>query len=212
MKKKLSYFFVNEENSVIMYKLFYIHINDGDETGMNAISLVESPAVERNFLCFEKENKLKLQLSDESQHIITGVVALADTPIYRYNPSIGEYWVVFTKETIQKMVEKYARLGLFNSVNLDHDDERFTDSVFMVESYIINKQRNIVPVGFEDVPDGSWICSFKVEDEALWSEIINTNKFNGFSLQGVFELSESEQQFEKRTQSIDELIDELVSK
>lgn len=195
-----------------MYKLFYIHINDSDETGMNAISLVESPAVERNFLCFEKENKLKLQLSDESQHIITGVVALADTPIYRYNPSIGEYWVVFTKETIQKMVEKYARQGLFNSVNLDHDDERFTNSVYMIESYIINKQRNIVPVGFEDIPDGSWICSFKVEDEALWSEIINTNKFNGFSLQGVFELSESEQQFEKQTLSIDELIDELVSK
>ena len=193
-----------------MYKLFYIHINDGDETGMNAISLVESPAVERNFLCFEKENKLKLQLSDESQHIITGVVALADTPIYRYNPAIGEYWVVFTKDTIQKMVEKYARQGLFNSVNLDHDDERFTDSVFMVESYIINKQRNIVPVGFEDIPDGSWICSFKVEDDALWSEIINTDKFNGFSLQGVFELSESEQ-FNKE-QSIDELIDELVSK
>lgn len=194
-----------------MHKVFYIHINDGDETGMNAISLVESPAVERNFLCFEKDNKLKLELHDETQHIITGVVALADTPIYRYNPSLGEYWVVFTKDTIQKMIEKYSRSGLFNSVNLDHDDERFTSSVFMIESYVINKQRNIVPAGFEDVPDGSWICSFKVEDEALWSEIVNTDKFNGFSLQGVFELAETEQKFEKADE-LDQLIDELVKK
>ena len=172
-----------------MHRLFYIHINDADETGMNAISLVDCPAVEYNFLCFEKENKLKLQLRDDTKHIITGVVALADTPIYRYNPSMGEYWVVFTRETILKMVEKYARLGLFNSVNLDHDDERFTTSVFMIESYIIDRERGIIPTGFEDVPDGSWVCSFKVEDEKKKKEIINTDKFNGFSQQGVFELS-----------------------
>ena len=196
-----------------MNKLFYIHINDLDETGMNAISLVESPAVEYNFLCFDKDQKITLELKDESQHIITGVVALADTPIYRYAPSIGDYWVVFTKETIQKMVEKYSREGLFNSVNLDHDDERFTNSVYMIESYIINKERNLVPQGFEDVTDGSWICSFKVEDEQLWKEIVNTDHFNGFSLQGVFELEDKPQEIkQEKEKTIDELIDELVSK
>lgn len=191
-----------------MYKLFYIHINEDDETGMNAISLVESPAVEHNFLCFAKENKLNLELRDETQHIITGVVALADTPIYRYNPSLGEYWVVFTRETIQKMIEKYAKSGLFNSVNLDHDDDRFTDSVYMIESYTVNRERGIIPLGFEDIPDGSWICSFKVEDESLWKEIIGTDHFNGFSLQGVFELAEKEQEF--TTQQPDE-IDQFIN-
>ena len=193
-----------------MYKLFYIHINDTDNTGMNAISLVDAPAVEHNFLCFEKENKMKLEFRDEAKHIITGVVALADTPIYRYNPSIGEYWVVFTRDTIQKMVEKYARSGLFNSVNLNHDNKRFTDSVFMIESYIVNREQNIVPVGFEDVPDGSWMCSFKVEDENLWSEIVNTDKFNGFSLQGVFELEEAEQQFNQNKDEIEQYVDDIL--
>lgn len=195
-----------------MYKLFYIQINDTDNTGMNAISLVDAPAVEHNFLCFDKDNKLKLELRDEAKHIITGVVALADTPIYRYNPSIGEYWVVFTKDTIQKMVEKYAKSGLFNSVNLDHDDDRFTDSVYMIESYIVNKERNIVPEGFEDVPDGSWICSFKVEDENLWSEIINTDHFNGFSLQGIFELSDTAQKFNTEVDEIEQYIDQILAK
>ena len=188
-----------------MNKLFYIQVNDFDETGMNAISLVDAPAVEHNFLCFDKENKYKLEFRDEAKHIITGVVALADTPIYRYNPSIGDYWVVFTKDTIQKMIEKYSRSGLFNSVNLEHDGQRFTNSVFMIESYVVNRERNIIPVGFEDIPDGSWICSFKVEDEQLWSEIVNTDKFNGFSLQGKFELNP-----EIPEPSIDELIDEMV--
>jgi hypothetical protein len=188
-----------------MNKLFYIQVNDFDETGMNAISLVDAPAVEHNFLCFDKDKKYNLEFRDEAKHIITGVVALADTPIYRYNPSIGDYWVVFTKDTIQKMIEKYSRSGLFNSVNLDHDDQRFTNSVFMIESYVVNRERNIVPVGFEDIPDGSWICSFKVEDEQLWSEIVNTDKFNGFSLQGVFDLTP-----EPKEMTIDELIDSIL--
>ena len=188
-----------------MNKLFYIQVNDFDETGMNAISLVDAPAVEHNFLCFDKDKKYNLEFRDEAKHIITGVVALADTPIYRYNPSIGDYWVVFTKDTIQKMIEKYSRSGLFNSVNLDHDDQRFTNSVFMIESYVVNRERNIVPVGFENIPDGSWICSFNVEDEQLWSEIVNTDKFNGFSLQGIFDLTP-----EPKEMTIDELIDSIL--
>ena len=191
-----------------MYKVFYININDGDETGMNAISLVDYPAVERNFLCFDKDEKLKLELKDESKHVISGVVALADTPIYRYNEHIGEYWVVFTKETIRKMIEKYSKSGLFNSVNLSHQSDQFVDKVFMIESYIIDKERGIVPKGFEDVPDGSWICSFKVDDNELWSEIIKTDKYNGFSLEGVFELVDnmSQLQYSEEKDEMDKLI------
>ena len=68
-----------------MRKIFYIVVNDEDSTGMNAISLVESPAVEHDFLCFSKEKQpVKMQF-DDAKHIITGVVCLADTPIYRYS-------------------------------------------------------------------------------------------------------------------------------
>lgn len=194
-----------------MPKLFYIQINDASE-GMNAISLVDAPAVEHNFLCFEKQTKMPLEFKDEAKHILTGVVALADTPIYRYNPQLGEYYVVFTKDTIQKMVEKYAKDDLFAKVNLQHDDQRFVDGVYMFESYIVNKDRNIAPVEFADIPDGSWICSFKVEDDELWNEIVNTDHFNGFSLQGVFELDEkpAEVAQSKEQPEIDEIIDEYL--
>lgn len=171
-------------------KVYYIKINENDSTtGIDAISLVDFPAVQKNFLCFKDNKPVRLNF-DNSKHIITGVVCLADTPIYRYNEKYGEYYVVFSKETIVKMVEKFAKMDLFKSVNLQHDDDSFVDGIYMIESYITNKERGINPVEFSDIPDGSWICSYKVENEELWNEIINGNKLNGFSLQGMFELEE----------------------
>ena len=191
-----------------MRKIFYIVVNDEDSTGMNAISLVESPAVEHDFLCFSKEKQpVKMQF-DDAKHIITGVVCLADTPIYRYSESLGEYWVVFTKDEIEKMVTKYSKMNLYNSVNLQHDDEQFVDGIYMVESYLTNKERGINPVEFSDVPDGSWVASYKVENDDLWNDIINGDKLNGFSLQGMFELDEK---FMKQTPD-EETFDEWLEK
>lgn len=195
-------------------RVFYIKINENDESGMNAISLVEMPAVQKDFLCFNKDEKPVQMKFDDAKHIISGVVALAGTPIYRYSPDMGEYWVVFTKETIEKMVEKYSKNGLWNSVNLQHDDNSFVNNVYMLESYIINRDRGINPSEFEDVPDGSWIASFKIEDEDLWDEIINGDKLNGFSLQGAFTLVEGqfEGQFKDENNKATETFDEWVAK
>lgn len=168
-------------------KIYNVTINkDDDLTGIDAISLVEFPAVQHNFLCFEESKKLIKLRFNESKHIITGVICLADTPIYRYDENLGEYYVVFSKDTILTMVEKFAKQGLFNSVNLQHDDEKFVDNVYMFESYIIDKERGICPVEFSDIPDGSWVGSYKVDDDKLWDEIVNGEKLNGFSLQGYF--------------------------
>ena len=188
-------------------KVFYINIDDG-LTGISAISLVESPAVEKDFLCFSKEKETVKLNFDNAKRVISGVVCLADTPIYRYNKKYGEYYVVFSKETIQKMVEKFAKMDLFKSVNLQHDDTKFVDGIYMFESYIINKERGINPVEFSDIPDGSWIASYKVENDELWGEIINGNKLNGFSLQGLFEL---EEKFTEQ-KPVEETFDEWLEK
>lgn len=192
-------------------KVFYIRVNDDVNIGINAISLVDMPAVEKNFLCFSEEKQPVKMKFDNSKHIITGVVCLADTPIYRYNERMGEYYVVFTKETIEKMVEKFAKMDLFKSVNLQHDDEQFVDGIYMIESYITNKQRGINPIEFADIPDGSWVCSYKVENEALWGEIINGNKLNGFSLQGMFELEEQFQKALPKEETFDEWLEKQLN-
>lgn len=169
-------------------KIYYINLEDAE--GMLAISLVADPAVQKNFLCFSEDKPIKLQLANEAEHKVTGVVCLADTPIYRRDDVKGEYYIVFTKETIKAMVDRYAKNGLFNSVNLEHNPENFVNSVFMVECFIKDVDKGINPTGFEDVPNGSLFCTFKVEDEKLWNEIVNTDHFNGFSLEGIFNLSQ----------------------
>ena len=96
-------------------KVYYIKIDENDNTGIDAISLVDFPAVQKNFLCFKDNKPVRLNF-DNSKHIITGVVCLADTPIYRYNEIYGEYYVVFSRETIVRMVEKFAKNDLFKSM------------------------------------------------------------------------------------------------
>lgn len=168
--------------------LYKIIINDEDETGCTTISLVENPAVEIPFLCFEDESKMQLFHADEDKHIISGIAMLADTPIYRNSPSRGEYQVIFEKDTIRKMVQKYAKNQLYNFVNLQHDSNQYTDQCYMIESLIIDKERGICPNEFKDVPDGSWYISYYIDNEELWNEIKNGNHLNGFSIEVLSEI------------------------
>ena len=198
-------------------KIFYIDINEDDNTGLDAISLVSTPAVEIDFLCFEKDGSKEISFSaNEDKHIISGIALRADFPIYRRNGDY-EYYVVFTKEIIRKIVNKYAKNGLFNSVNLQHNDLNFTNKAIMIESYIIDKERGICPIEFSDIEDGSWYVSFHIEDEMLWKEIKDGNILNGFSVQGLFNLIEDsvadteEKLSQQKEQTFDEWLEELIN-
>lgn len=188
--------------------IYYIDINDEDETGLDAISLVQHPAIEVDFLCFNEDTK-KIDFSaDEDKHILTAVALRADHPIYRRNGDY-EYWVIFTKDVIRKLVTKYAKNNLFNSVNIEHNDYSFVKSAYMIESYIVDKARGIVPNEFKDIEDGSWIVSYYIDDESLWNVVKNTDALNGLSVQGLFKLVDK-QDFASHEDPIESLIDELL--
>lgn len=205
-KTDISYIIIQFKHYIDKMKIFNIVINEDDNTGMDTISLVSQPAVGVNFLKFEEQKEIKKLSFDADKHIITGVVALAGIPIYRYNKEIGDYYVVFTSEVIEKMMIKYSKMNLNNSVDLQHNGKK-VDGVIMFESYIYNKERNIAPVEFGDIPDGSWIASFKVENEELWNEIKSGNELNGFSLAGLFAFAEPEnEEVDELEQYIDEIL------
>lgn len=158
--------------------LFEISI-DGIDLGMTAISIVDDPAVERDFICFKNESPI--HFTSDSEHCITGVAIIADKPIYRRNGAY-EYYVVFTKDVIKQIVEQYSREKLWNTVDLQHDGKHI-GGVTMVEMYIKNGERGINPAGFEDVAEGSLFVTFKIEDENLWNDIVNGDALNGFSIE-----------------------------
>lgn len=162
--------------------VYRIVIDETDDTGCTAISLVDQPAVEIPFLRFDKDERLELSVNEEKR-IISGIAMLADTPIYRNSQKRGEFYIVFDKDTIRTMVEKYSKNQNFNIVNLQHNNNVFVDGCHMIESIIIDKERGICPIEFKDVPDGSWYVSYHVEDEALWDAIKNSGELNGFSIE-----------------------------
>lgn len=186
-------------------RYFYINIDNDEELGLQAVSIVDRPAIEVDFLKF-KDQKICFA-KDESKHILTGPALIADLPIYRINPITGEeYYVIFTADTIAKLVERYSKNNMLNTVNLQHDGNMI-DGVYMYESYIVDKERGIAPKEF-DIANGSWVVSFKVEDEALWNEIKSSNDFNGFSVEVAANLVEK--LASEKPDEIDELIDELL--
>lgn len=162
--------------------IYDISINlEDEESLMTTISLVTDPAVERNFECFDKEKKpMTFSITDEEKHCITGVAIRADVPIYRYSAELGEYYVRFTKRTIEDIVYKYSKMGLWNSVSLEHSGTNISDAV-MVEYFLKGKGLN--PEGFEDVEEGSLFVTFKITNDELWNTIKNSDKINGFSIE-----------------------------
>lgn len=188
-----------------MKKVYKIKIDPSDQiTGLDAISLVEFPAVEVDFLKFSEDKGVTLRFEDDEKRIISGVALLADTPIYRIRPTGEEYYVVFDKETIIQLIEKYSKYMFNNVVNIEHSDAHYVDGMYMIESYIINKERGIVPAEFSEVPDGSWIVSYKVENMDVWGKI-KSGEVKGFSVQGVFNLIE--EKIEPEEDDIESLID-----
>lgn len=163
--------------------LYVAEITDPAE-GIFDISLVEDPAVKRDFVLFKDQEELTFQVQDESKRIISGVVMLADTPIFRRSPSLGEYYIVFSKDTIELMVEKMSLENKLNNITLNHDGQ-LVEGVTLMELFFKDSSRGLNPSYLKDVPEGSLVASYKVENDRVW-DLVKAGEFKGFSLTGLF--------------------------
>lgn len=166
--------------------LYMLEISDdlNDDAEVQFVSLVDRPAIQKNWNAFKNEQKF--QIISEDKRIISGCAMLADTPIFRSDATFGDYYVAFSKDTITKIVQKYFKKGYQNNVNLMHDPNQIETGVTMFESFISDKSRGIEPMkGFEDAPDGSWFVSMLVENDEVWGKV-KQGMVNGFSIEGIF--------------------------
>lgn len=188
--------------------IYIAEITD-DIEGISAISLVDSPAVESDFLKFSKDKiKLNFKIENEEKRLVTGVVMRCDYPIYRIGVSGYEYYIIFNKETIIKMTEKMLKDNTFNNINLEHNDKRFVEGVNLRELFIKDTDKGINPKGFEDITNGSLFATYHVTNDEIWDEIKN-GTFNGFSLEGLFTVNEQKPQDIYNINNYDELEDIL---
>ncbi len=181
---------------------------EDDDSGISFISLVDQPATEKLWLSFDKQKPLNFEfkIQDEEKRIVSGYFMVADLPIPRLNDLNEKFFVVFKKDTINKIVNKFFKQGYSNKINLMHDQEM--DGVYVIESLIIDNERgSIAPKEFEKVPDGSWWGSMRVENNEVW-ELVKTGQVKGFSVEGMFGQDKSRNIQERIINKIREVIND----
>ena len=181
-----------------------------ENLGMTTISFVDYLAVESDWLSFDKQKEtVKFSVENEEQRIVMGVVMRADYLIYRRTESGYEYYITYSPDTIRLMARKYLKDGFQNNVDLQHDGN-LIDGVEMEEMFIKDSENGISPKGFEDISDGSLFARFKVVNDDVWNEI-KEGKYNGFSLEGYFEVEEQDPE-QQEFNEIMELINKINNK
>lgn len=187
----------------------YEALVDDADCGIWKISLVDDPAVESNFLYFNRDKKnVCYSVDDEDKHIVTGVLMRADFPIYR-NDNGYEYYIRYSKETIRIMAEKMMSDNTFNNINLQHTDGTDVDGVNLCQIFIKDSEAGISPKGFENIEEGSLFCTYKVDNPEIWDSI-KQGLFKGFSLEGIFDMKMM--QMHKDKNSLRNIMTKLFSK
>ena len=164
--------------------IYLLDIQEDGDTEVNYVALVDRPAIKLGWQKFSEAVEIKFA-ADTDKQIITGPLMIADMPIYRKDED-GEYYTVFTADVIEKIAQKYFRKGYQSNVNLMHEGDMVVEGATMFESWIVNRELGKMPMkGYEDVADGSWFGSFKVDNEKVW-QMVKDGTLQGFSVEGLF--------------------------
>jgi hypothetical protein len=166
--------------------VYKITIDDIEESGIEFVSMVEQPAIMVKGLAFQNEQFFKF---NEEKQIVAGAALIPDLKIYRYDNDLGEYYVMFEKETIEKMVDKFNKLQKEYKINLEHTPKIVP--AFIKGSWIIEDGENDKSkmYGFTDLPVGTWFIEVKVEDKEFWNKEIKGKNRTGFSIEGIMGIS-----------------------
>lgn len=156
---------------------------DQELNGIEAISVVESPAIEEDFVAL-KNQEVKLAEVDKEKRILLGALLIPNKPIYRRSGE-EEYYIYFSRDTVRKASELYLMRGNQNNSTLEHQYE--INGLSLVESWIVeDKQKDKSAYYGMDLPIGTWMGAVKVNNDEIWNEYVKTGKVKGFSIEGYF--------------------------
>ena len=158
----------------------------GLDSDVFAISLVDEPAIESNFIYLSKEKPVQICLETNEKHIVMGAVLIPDKPIYR-NQDGEEFYIQFSKETIEKLAHNYLANDRVYSFTKEHED--VADGIYVVETWLKTSENDKSKDYGIDVPVGSWLMAAKVENEEIWQKI-KAGEMNGFSIEAFVNLDE----------------------
>lgn len=165
-------------------KIVELILDDNEDlTGIEAISIVENPAIEEDFVAL-KSQELKLAEVDKEKKILLGALLVPNKPIYRKSGE-EEYYIYFTRDTVRKASQLYLQKGNQNNSTLEH--QHTIKGLSLVESWIVeDNEKDKSRLYGLDVPVGTWMGAVKVNNDEIWDEYVKTGKVKGFSIEGYF--------------------------
>jgi hypothetical protein len=154
-----------------------------DASGIEAISIVENPAIEEDFVAL-KSNEIKLAEIDKEKKILMGALLIPNKPIYRNNGE-DEYYIYFSKDTVLKASQMYLTKGNQNNSTLEH--QHSLSGLSLVESWLVEDEVHDKSRKYGmNVPVGTWMGAVKVNNDEVWNDYVKTGKVKGFSIEGYF--------------------------
>jgi len=151
--------------------------------GIEAISVVENPAIEENFI-FLKAEEVKLAEVDKEKRILMGAALIPNKPIYRKNKE-EEFYIFFSKETVVQASQLYLKSGKQGNATLEHQKD--IKGMTVVESWLVEDEVHDKSRKYGlNMPLGTWMVSMKVDNDEIWNDYVKTGKVKGFSIEGYF--------------------------
>jgi hypothetical protein len=155
-----------------------------EESGIDAISIVENPAIESDFVALSKQQEFKLAQIDAEKQILLGALLIPNKTIFRTGLE-GDYYIYFSKETVAKASQLYLSRGKQNNSTLEH--QHSLNGLSLVESWLVEDEIHDKSRKYGlNVPVGTWMGAVKVNNQEVWDEYVKTNKVKGFSIEGYF--------------------------
>jgi len=161
-----------------------LFIDENDEvSGIEAVSIVENPAIEEDFVAL-KSQEFKFAEVNKEKRILMGAALIPNKPIYRANEE-NEYYIYFSRDTVRKASELFFIKGNHNKSTLEH--QMPLQGLVAVESWIVeDKEKDKSKIYGMDMPLGTWMLSMKVLNDDVWNNYVKTGKVKGFSIEGYF--------------------------
>jgi len=153
------------------------------QAGIQAISIVESPAIEEDFIALKEEERVELKTIDEDKRVLLGAALVPNKPIYRRNGE-DEYYIYFSQDTVRKASELFFINGNQNKATLEHQID--ITGLSVVESWIIEGEQDKSKMYGMNLPVGTWMVSMKVHNDEIWNDYVKSGRVKGFSIEGYF--------------------------
>ena len=180
-------------------------------SGIEAISVVSSPAIEEDFIALKNQEQIRLAEISKEKRLLMGAALIPDKPIYRKNGD-HEFYIYFSKETVAKASQMFLKAGNQGKATMEHTDEKL-EGMTVVESWIIEDEVHDKSRKYGlNMPVGTWMVAMKVDNDDIWNNYVKEGKVKGFSIEGYFadKLNKpQDKQIDQLTEE-DKLLNEII--